>query len=186
MRQGSRCKSWTTAEERYLVEHAGRVPKRDICKHLRRSAASIRHKAAELRARGVAIDLRCFKTEAATCPSCGALRTTIDQTGFCEPCRRENQLADIESRIANLLPYLPPEERYIYSNTEAERESRIDPKPTVPDVSRLSRYRADRLVALWELATEQWLIRNLNRRIKAAQKRKERIDKKINEWDFTS
>lgn len=185
MRKNASARPWTTSEERYLVENAGRIPKRDICKHLKRSAASVRHKAAELRDQGVAIDLRCYQADAATCPACGALRATIDQTGFCEPCRRQNQLTDIESRIANLLPYLPPEERSIYSDTEAERESRIDAKPQAPDVSRLSHYQADRLMALWELDTEQWLISNLKRRVKAAQKRKERIQEKLkNEWDF--
>ena len=179
MRRGASSRPWTTAEVQYLIDSAGRVPRREICKHLRRSAASVRGKAQHLRQQGVAIDLRCFHSRLETCPSCGARRATIDDTGFCEPCRRAKQLADVESRIASLLPQLNINDRATYETTEAELESRAGARPTAPNTAGLSRYRADKANEKYEIALEQWAAGNLRRRIKASQKRKERIEKKV-------
>lgn len=179
MRKGSRCRPWTTEEERYLLEYAGEVPKREICKKLRRSDRSVARKAEELRRKGKAVCLRHYDSRLTFCPSCGCMRLTVDRSGTCEPCRRREQLHGILSRIADLWPYLPIEERAIYEETEAETESGSDPMPRSPDLTGYSHYSATRLKELYEIELERWAIRNLNRQVKAAQKRKERIEKKV-------
>ena len=95
----------------------------------------------------------------------------MGRDGFCEPCRRRAQLAEVHARIAELLALLPPE--------EAEVESRRDPMPPPPPTAGLSYYARARAEEAHELACEEALTRNLMREVKAAQKRKERVEKKV-------
>ena len=179
MRKGVKRCDWTVLEETYLLTHAGRIPKREICKHLRRSARSVRDKAYHLRLQGHMVDLRCYKPRLTTCPACGCLRSKMGREGICEPCRKREQLAQIHSRIADLLHQLPQEERERYADTEAETESTPDPLPKAPILHGLSYYQRARAKEAHEIAMEEWSARNLHRQVKAAQKRKERIEKKV-------
>lgn len=179
MRKGGKVRPWTVADERYLLEHAGRIPKREICRHLKRSGEAVTQKAKHMRKRGLAIDLRCHKSRLSPCPACGCLSGHMGRDGFCEPCRRRRQLAEIEARTAGLLRRLPPEERETYAVTEAETASRPDPMPRCPDTSGMSYYRRALAEERHALAMEEWAAANLRREIKAAQKRKERIQKKV-------
>lgn len=179
MRRGARCRPWSVSEVRYLVESAGRVPKRDICRHLRRSSRSVECKAYHLRKEGVPVDLRHHEPRLSSCPACGRLSGRMGRDGFCEPCRRRAQLAEVHARIAELLALLPPEERATYEATEAEVESRRDPMPPPPPTAGLSYYAMARAEEAHELACEEALTRNLMREVKAAQKRKERVEKKV-------
>lgn len=171
---------WTTSEVAYLMEHAGRIPRREICKNLRRSTESVRYMAKRLRADGTNISLRCYVPRVEICPSCGCRRGTLGKTGICELCERREQLAGIHGRIAELLPSLTPEQLATYEETEAETESRIDPKPKPPDIPpEASYYRRAKAEEAHDLAVEAWAIKNVKREIKAVQKRKERIEKKV-------
>jgi len=179
-RKGARQIGWTTADDRYLLENAGRVPKREICRNLKRSGKSVERRAAWHRSQGRAIELRCFTPRTELCPGCGCRRTTLGKFGICEVCRRREQLATIESRIAAMWPYLTQEQRDKYEETEAETESRRDPRPKAPKIpSGTTYYREQRIREDWEIAVERTDIANLKREIKATQKRKERIEKKI-------
>lgn len=179
MRKGSRRNDWTVAEEQFLVANAGRIPKRDICQMLKRSSASVKMKAAALRRSGVDVCLRHYSSTLEPCPSCGKPSASIDRTGMCEPCRRRDQLAAIHARIADLLPLLPPEERDLYERTEAKTESRADPLPEPPDTEGMTAYRASYAEEAHAIAVEACVSGNLRREVKAAQKRKERIEKKV-------
>ncbi len=179
MRKGARRIDWTVDEVRYLSENAGRIPKRDICQHLKRSGKSVECKAAWLRAQGHAVNLRHHKPTLSPCPSCGCLSGHLGRQGICEPCRRREQLATIHARIADLLPLLPADERDTYERTEAETESKWDPMPKAPNTQGLSYYAKAKTEEAHVLAIETWAAANLRREIKAAQKRKERIEKKV-------
>lgn len=170
---------WSTSEARYLLDNAGRVPKRDICRHLKRGSKAVERKAHHLRQQGEALDLRCHVPRLATCPACGRLSGHLGEEGICEPCRRADQLAGVHARIAELLALLPPEERAVYEQTEAEVESRRDPLPRPPPTDGLSYYARARAEEAHALAVEEALTRNLLREVKAAQKRKERVEKKV-------
>ena len=180
MRKGAKRYDWTTQEDRYLLEHAGRIPKRDICLHLRRSSKSVERRAAWHRSQGRAIELRCFKPRTEFCPGCGCRRTTLGKFGICEVCRRRDQLVQIESRIAALFPLLSQQDRDRYEETEAETESRRDPRPKSPRIpAGTSYYREQRIREAHDMEVERFEIANLKREIKATQKRKERIEKKV-------
>ena len=179
MRKGAKRIDWKVEDVRYLIENAGRIPKRDICQHLRRSSKSVERKAAWLRAQGYAVDLRHHQSTLCPCPACGCLSGHLGREGICEPCRRRDQLATIHARIADLLPLLTLEERDTYEQTEAETESKRDPRPKAPNTSELSYYAKAKAEEAYALAVEEWSAQNLRREIKAAQKRKERIEKKV-------
>lgn len=179
MRKGARRRDWTTAELRFLQENAGKMPRRELSRALKRGAAAVRQQAYRMRRDGEDIDLRCFESRLSTCPSCGALRSRMGSEGICEPCRRRRQLAKVHRRISDLLAQLPPEERAVYGETEAETESAWDPMPPPPPLAGLTSYERARAGEAREIAVEDWLARNLRRQVKAAQKRKERIAKKL-------
>lgn len=179
MRKGTKLNPWSTEEVLYLIDHAGRCPKREICQHLKRSSKSVERKASWLRERGYSVELRCYSPKLATCPACGCLRSTVDhRSGICEPCRRREQLATIQGRIAELYPLLSPTDRDLYEMTEAETASQIEPAPMPPNTQGMSRYAAAKTREGYEIDLERWTAANLQRQIKAAQKRKERIEKK--------
>ena len=180
MRKGSRTVPWTTSDEAYLLENAGKVPVREICRHLRKSSQAVYSKARHMREEGFPIVLRCFVPRTGICPACGCSRSTMGDFGICRLCRKRDQLAGIEARIAELLPMLSQADRDRYEETEAERGSRADQMPKPPSVpSDATYYERMRAMEAWEIEVEHARIRNLEREIKAAQKRKERIEKKV-------
>lgn len=181
MRKGSGRNDWTAAEERFLIENAGRIPKREICELLKRSSASVRCKASELRRNGVNVCLRYYHPTMEPCPSCGNLSATINHKGMCESCRRRDQLSGIEARIADLLPLLTPEQRDKYERTEANLKSRIDPLPEPPITDGLTQWQKAYREEEYARAVEATVAANLRRKIKARQKRKERIEKYVKE-----
>ncbi|MFR5092536.1 MAG: hypothetical protein ACLTDR_11530 [Adlercreutzia equolifaciens] len=131
-----------------------------------------------MRKSGEDVTLRCFRSRLATCPSCGARRSRMGSEGICEPCRRRRQLAKVQGRISDLLAKLPPGERAVYDATEAETRAAGTRCPS-PSLAGLGRYERARAEEAREIAVEDWLARNLRRQVKAAQKRKERIEKKL-------
>lgn len=178
-RKGVKQRPWTISEVKYLLENAGRIPKREICKHLKRSGKAVESMAAYQRRHGHNIDLRHYVSKLEACPACGCMRATLSKHGICEVCRKRVQLSAIHSRISKLLHQLPFEEREKYAETEAETESTPDPMPRAPRISGLSYYKRCKAKDDHAKAMEQWQIRNLHKQIKAAQKRKERIQKKV-------
>ena len=155
------------------------MPAREIRRELRLSKNQLDNARRVINASGGHVSLRCYRHRLELCPSCGCRRATLGKDGICEPCRRQRQLEAIEARIAELLPRLTAEERRTYERTECGRESRANPMPQAPDTSGMSRYAADKAAEAHDEAMERWLCRYLYRRVKAAQKRKERIEKKV-------
>lgn len=178
-RKGARQREWTVAELQLLRDNAGKVPRRELSRMLKRGAGSVKQQVYRMRAQGEDITLRCFRSRLSTCPACGALRSRMGSEGICEPCRRRRQLAKVHERTSRLLAQLPPEERAVYDDTEAETESSLDPMPPPPPLAGLTAYERERALEAREIAVEEWLARNLRRQVKAAQKRKERIAKKL-------
>lgn len=185
MRMGGKRIDWTLDEVAYLLDSAGRVPLREICRHLRRSSESVRHMARRLREQGHAISLRHFEPRTAICPSCGRSSATArdpqNRTGICRPCQLRRQLASIESQTAGLMGRLPAEERATYEQTEAETGARTyEPRPRAPRLDATATYyQRMRAEESHDIALEQWETRRMEREVKAAQKRKERIARKL-------
>lgn len=179
MRKGSRRNDWTVSDTNYLIQNAGRIPKRDICQLLKRSSKSVERKAAWLREHGVPINLRCYVSRLDTCPSCGRMTGRIGRDGVCEICKRQEQLRTINARIANIFPHLSLKDRDEYEKTESECESRHDPLPQAPDMQGLTYYQQQKRLEDYTLAAERVVVGNLKREIKARQKRKERMEEKV-------
>lgn len=178
---GRRHKWWRESELAYIRELAGKVPAREIRKALRVSREQLKGAVRWMRARGEDVDLRCFSPRTLVCPSCGMARTLFGAEGICEPCRLSRRLAETEAEIAGLLPLLSAPDRATYERTEARRETRGDPMPATPRTSGMGAY--DRAVAMerHDIAMERWQAARLKRLLKAAQKRKERVSKKVRE-----
>lgn len=179
MRKGSKRNDWSYSEERYLIENAGLIPRREICEKLKRSRKSVQRKCDNLRAQGLAISLRCYKPKLSACPSCGCLRSSLGVLGVCIPCRLRFQVEGTEADVSELLQRLPFEVRDVYAETEADRLSRSDPMPRAPLTEGLSRYEAAREREKYDRELEEWAIANLTRRADAARQRKKNIKEKL-------
>ena len=179
-RKGARQHPLTIADYAYVLANAGKVPAREIRRHLRITKNQLEAARRKLNRQGANITLRCFRSKLSLCPSCGCMRATVDNRwGICEPCRRARQLAEIQARTAELLGLLPESERALYAETEAEVESSADPMPSMPPTRGMSEYQRAKTTDEHDRAMERWLSTYYRRRVKAAQKRKERIEKKL-------
>lgn len=176
---GRRHKWWRESELAYIREHAGRVPARDIRKALRVSRNQLKHAAARMRDAGEDVDLRCFSPRTVVCPSCGCARTLFGAEGICEPCRLARRLAETEAETAELLPLLSAKDRATYERTEAQRETRGEPMPAAPRTAGMTAYERARAEEAHDIAMERWQAARLKRLLKAAQKRKQRVAKKV-------
>lgn len=179
--KGRRHHSWRTAEFDYIREYAGKIPAREIRRNLRLSKNQLDNAVRLMVARGERISLRCFTPRTLICPACGCARTRFGREGICEPCRLRRRLGEVEAECAGLLPLLSPADRATYERTEAKRESSSEPMPVRRPTAGLDPYRAARAEEDYDVAVERWQVRELRRRLKAAQRRKERISKKVEE-----
>lgn len=176
-------RTWTTGDLKRVAELAGTMPERELRRRLKLSSNQLAYAVRTLRRMGVNVTTRYYEPRLETCPVCGCRRATLGKEGICEPCRLKKQLADIEWRISDLMRGLTPEQRAVYEQTEAERESRADPMPQPRPTDGLNSYERAKASEEYDAAMEQWTATYLKRRVKAAQKRKERIQKKVNDND---
>lgn len=178
----TRRKTWTTGDFRRVAELAGTMPSREVRRRLRLSKRQLRYAVELLRRAGAHVTTRYYEPRLRPCPACGRMSATLDERGgICEPCRLARQLAAVEWRISELMPRLTPGQRATYEGTESGRESGADPMPRPSPTGGLDAYERARAEEEYEAATERWLARCLSRRVRAAQKRKERIEMKVNE-----
>ena len=182
MRAGQRTRPWTSQEVRFLLDNAGRMPLRELCRSLRRSASSVTSMAARMRAQGRRCDLRHWEPTLVVCPSCGQPSATARETGVCRPCQLRRRLAAIEGSCADLLARMPAGDRATYGRTEAEvGEPRAhDPMPRRPRADpRATPYERDRDAEAHARAVEEWEARRLQRAVGAARKRRERMRRRL-------
>ena len=187
MRRGQHARPWTKGEERFLAENAGRMPRRDICRELRRSSSSVYAKAHQLRRRGIPVELRCWVPRCWPCPKCGRMRSVMKSDGTCQVCRERDALRRCRDETDALLARLDPAERAAYEAADRWLGSRVDPLPPEPDVPEgASLYVRTRERDLWLLACEGVEIANARRELKAAQKRKERVCRKVEDSEINA
>ena len=173
-------RDWGTHDVRALLENAGRLPREEICKALKRSEESVTQQAKRLRRAGYDISLRYVEpARSMTCPSCGRRTYTAWSSGICRPCQLRRRLTATEAETSRLLGLLPQDERVAYAATETQRTSqeRARPKARRRRNASPSQERRDR--EDHERALEQWEAERLHRELRAAQRRKERIAAKV-------
>ena len=172
MRAGDERRDWTAADERALARMAGEVPRREICRRLRRSKASV-----EAKAHRMGLSLRCYPWTLVWCDACATWRTEVDANGSCPVCEARRRLEAAEARCAEALALLPPEERALYAATESLRGSSVPPRPASVAAGATGYARrkaeAERLAAV-----EAWERKTLERRANAAKTRLKRIREK--------
>lgn len=182
-RKGARQEPWTTEDVRYLLENAGIVPKREICRHLKRSGESVKQKAKMLRARGYAIDLRHYEELTVICPSCGEARSKEGRwrygSGICDVCRMREQHAEALRRQSDAYAALTISQRLVYDRTQAQiGDSELPTRPPSPKVDGLAPNRARRLRELHAIDVERWQKKCLTMLTNAAKTRTKRMREK--------
>lgn len=181
MRRGEARRDWTVSEEAFVERNAGRMSVRELAAELGRSPKAVTRKAASMRAQGRPVFLRVVREVLEVCPSCGRKSPSVDRRhGLCQICRLEGQLACIRARTDALLAKLPMELRERYADGESRLGARKLESVPAPIAARVFDTSLAARAEAWEAErVEEALAKNLRRRVKAAQKRKERVQKKV-------
>lgn len=178
-------RAWTTDELSFLSENAGVLTKKEIAERLGRTPESVAQAAKRLNRQGAGVSLR-KPYSGSLCPSCGCERLIWTQrgkaAGMCRICEKKAQIATVKARMAKLAPRLSPEDRAAYARTEAQTQSSMLPKPKPKPKPKRSARKTPAKKAREErkrkAALEAWEVGCLHRELRAAQKRKERMEKK--------
>lgn len=175
-RKGAKQQAWTTAEEQYLRDNAGRMSRREICRQLKRSSRSI-----ETKARRLGVSLRCYSRKLEWCTECATWRSTVSpRTGRCRVCEKREMLAKSEDRVSEAFQLLSIEQRAIYAAEEAGRGRRRQPRKPIKQPSTAgSLYARSKSQELYMRDIERWEIRCLDLQINANKTRLKRIRNKL-------
>lgn len=178
-RKGTKQKSWTTKEDKRLIEEAGRSSIEDLCRELNRSEDAIRNRVKRLRKKGVRVSLRKHSSKLRVCPSCGFARSKFDRKGECKICNLRSRIDKFERESADILSKQSPEARYYYDKAETTRGPRkiekIKRKKTPPKRARgkldyRSMKRSEQVVIEEETFYIAVLQRELNRKARRCQR----------------
>lgn len=171
-RKGSAQRPWTTADVRYLAEHAGRIPRRDICLALKRSSMAVYKMAKRL-----GLSLRVPVRGLVWCDECASWRTWVsERTGSCRVCQMRERLAGREAACAEALAAMTPEQRAVYAESEAKRSTRRHaPRPQRRRTDDMGLFEAARAEREWFAAVEEWEYRRLKLPYDAAKTRLRRM-----------
>lgn len=178
MRKGAKREEWTTAEERYLVDNAGKVSKRTICRTLRKSSAAVRSKAYRMRQDGIDVRLRCYESRLQPCPRCGQPRSRFDNSGFCRVCELRDDYREARWRQVEAYRILTPEQKEVYDTWDGFTGSEIPPRPSMPDTSHMDRPARARAEERHAIAVEEWQIETLTKLTNATKTRTKRMRRK--------
>ena len=175
-RRGEAQRPWTTEEVRYLAEHAGRVPLREICRHLKRPQGAVK-----MRAKRLGLSLRAPVWGLVWCDECATWRTSVsERTGRCRVCEMRHRTEGREAACAEALAAMTPEQRALYASTEARRGTRKRPEkvppPIIPDNA--TEREAELIRARYAAAVEEWEWRSLKLSYDAAKTRLRRMREK--------
>ena len=170
-RKGSAQRPWTTDEIETLRGMAGRLPRREICRELKRSRKSVEHAAARL-----GLSLRCYVPRLVWCDECATYRSRLDADGRCRVCAMRERLAGREAACAEALAAMTPEQRAVYAESESKRATRrFPPRPQKRACCVVSSYQRDKAEADHLLAIEEWEYRRLKLPYDAAKTRLRRM-----------
>lgn len=178
-RKGTKQKSWTTKEDKRLIEEAGRSSIEDICRELNRSEDAIRNRVKRLRKQGARVSLRKHSSKLRVCPSCGFARSKFDRKGKCKICNLRSRIDKFERESADILSKQSPEARYYYDKAETTRGPRkiekIKRKKTPPKRAKnkldyRSMKRSEQVVIEEEAFYIAVLQRELNRKARRCQR----------------
>lgn len=172
MRKGSAARPWTTEEVRYLAEHAGKIPRREICRALRRSSMSVKKKAGSL---GLSLRVPIWGME--WCPVCATWRTGINARGLCPVCQKRANIEAEEARCAEELAAMDPAQRASFEAAEGRRGSAKPPgrMPRRRRTDGMGLFAASKAEQEWLAAMEAWQLERLQREYDAAKQRLRRI-----------
>lgn len=172
-RKGSAQRPWTTDEIDRLRDMAGRLPRRDICRELKRSSGAVK-----MAAKRLGLSLRCCRTRLVWCDECAGWRSAVDKNGRCRVCRMREQLAGREAACVEVYASMTPRQRAAYDDQETKRGTRpssLGPRPKRRESCPVSRYERDKAETAYLLALEEWEHRRLLLPYNAAKTRLKRM-----------
>lgn len=173
-------KEWETSEVLFVMNNAGFMTLSDIAEGCGHDLEEVEGLLGSLGISGVLL-----VPPVRLCPSCGAMRqTAVNKSGVCRVCKSKDKLHTVESRFQDLLAEAPPEIKELYDGTEANRMSRVPPKPVRPNIPKHATITQRKVAqAAYEAAIEEWEVLTYHRQYRSAQKRLERLRKMLDETD---
>lgn len=175
MRKGQPRCDWTTGEIRYLREHAGKVPLREICRHLRRSTRSVAVMAGRMR-----LSLRCYTSKLVWCPRCAAWRESVSaKTGHCRICAKRDALERAKLRTAAAYAKLPAAKKLVIDEKMSKYSSDPGPRPVHPAPFSGSHYANQKAEEEYSVALERWELGRLTKLVDNEKSRLRNIRKML-------
>lgn len=173
--------AWTEWQLRYLLRNAGRIPADTLCENLERDTAEVERVTARLRTLGYPVSLTL-----AICPTCGEMAPLKQWSGICDACNQQRLYRRTLNKSAEVFRRLTPKDRATYEDCDAETGGRkFDslPLPTLvcSDADVVERMRAEDAALT---ARAEWRAKRIERKRRAAQKRKERMMKKVRAYSL--
>lgn len=110
-----------------LRDMAGRLPRRDICRELKRSSGAVK-----MAAKRLGLSLRCCRTRLVWCDECAGWRSAVDKNGRCRVCRMREQLAGREAAYVEVYASMTPRQRPPTTTrrpSAGTRPSSLGPRP---------------------------------------------------------
>ncbi len=171
---------WSGEDIAYLLQVAGKQTPEEIGRVIGKTPEAVRQQAKRLTMSGRPVSLRLSRMN--ICPTCGQERSrwalATASKGMCRVCEKRAQLQAVEVRMADLMATMPAKDRATYAKTESLRESKPLPRPKQKKAVGKSPAQKAKAAREHALALEAWEIGCLQRNIKAASRRAERMEKK--------
>lgn len=167
-----RLERWSTKEFRTFLENAGSMDARHLSRAVGRPVAELEEVADRLYAIGYHVSVTL-----GTCPICGRRARLSAKTGICRTCSADGRLGVLRARVAALEPLMSPRDRRTYRHTDTRLGGRVsEPRPKAPALDK-GATPAERRRAKdgYDAAVDDWSARRAERRLRAAQKRYERM-----------
>ena len=182
---------WTTAEETYIRESAGKVSVSKVARKLGRTCDSVRSHAASMRrANRLHASMRVLEdaeyiSDLEECSECGEMRSTCDADGVCKVCRDrkrlERHMQMAEKAYWNLPKQLRERTTCEYSierNRKLMRDAGKLRIPEKPDVSGMDAFFAAKAMDDWLVSIEKRELDIIAMDINAAKQRRSKWKRK--------
>ena len=170
-----RGRAWRVAEERFIRRCAGELSIEEMAEALGRTPSAVEWHARQMRRRkALKGSLRHWRRRLSWCGECAAYRSDP-----CPVCSKRALLESKRLREEALLAQLPAERKSM--KRPGLHGSARDRMPAKPNTDGMHAYARQATLEAYDKEMERWECRNLDREIKAVQKRCERLVKEINE-----
>lgn len=164
---------WSTSEEAFIAENAGKMPVSEMSRILGRSESAIAYHAHVMREEGrlhASLRFRPFRSSLSECPECGNMRSSFEGD-VCRVCHDEGRFKVHVGAMKAAYDELPMHVKERTNGTFAIEHRNPPRMPMKPDTRDMTVYKAMQAEDRYARAMERWELQMLRLDIDAAKQR---------------